>query len=87
MNGWVKQIIEDACILQLGEQQGCRMAQTICDLVVSKRLAVLPTFLTDEMFNRQLTIFEQLPFVQANQLWCAAVQEYISHPPPKAIEQ
>lgn len=77
-NHWAMQRLKDSLRYGLGltDKDVNAIAERLEQTYKSNRLVVLPTYLTDEMYDAQTMIDGQLSYQKANKSWTAAIDSY-----------
>lgn len=77
-NVWVMRILEDDLLrlTNLPEEKIRQICAEFMDTLCRRRHAVLPVYLSDEMFDAQRAVDQDIAFSNASRLYSAAVRAY-----------
>lgn len=88
MNWWAKEQIRQALQSNngIGPYQVEKMLETIVDLLERRRLTLVPTYLSDEMFEAQTEINPDMKYPVAGKMYVAALERYNGCCDPPLVE-
>ena len=80
-NGWVKWILmeEMQWRTNLSNETIEKIASGFMEKMGTRRLTIVPTYLSDEMFEAQRTLIGSIDYTVASSLYRAALDEHNSH--------
>lgn len=87
-NWWAKEQIRQALQTDTGMRpyQVEKLLETIVDLLERRRLTLVPTYLSDEMFEAQTEIDPDIKYPVAGKMYVAALERYNGYCDPPPIE-
>jgi hypothetical protein len=88
MNWWAKEQLKQ--VLQSNTNIGPRkvdaLLENLVDYLERRRLTVVPTYLSDEMFEAHVEIDPDAKYSTASRLYTSAIEKYNGFSEPPAVE-
>jgi len=74
----IRELITDELLWRtnLSDETINKISENVIERVISKRYTLLPSYLTDDMYNVQREIYPNITYNKANEMYRAAMIEY-----------